>query len=150
MRFAVALRELSPVASAATRTYRARYRIGADAPPMELGMTATVWLTATTADRSPRLATLPASALHHRNGQPAVWVIDAGGGTPTLVPVQVARYGQDDVQVSGLAEGQLVAIAGVQKLVSTMEVVAVDGNDKPVTAQAAPSLAAARQSTLTR
>jgi hypothetical protein len=60
------------------------------------------------------------------------------------------RYGQDDVQVSGLAEGQLVAIAGVQKLIPTMHVVAVDGNDKPVSAHAAPSLAAARSSTLNR
>jgi RND family efflux transporter MFP subunit len=150
VRFAVTLRELSPVASAATRTYRARYRIGAGAPPTELGMTATVWLAATLPDQAPRLATLPASALHHRDGQSAVWVIDASGGVPTLVPVQVARYGQDDVQVNGLAEGQLVAIAGVQKLAPTMQVVAVDGNDKPVTAQAAPALAAVRSPALAR
>ena len=149
-RFAVTLRELAPVATAATRTYRARYRIGADAPPMELGMTATVWLAATAPDGAPRLATLPASALHHRDGQPAVWVIDASGGVPTLVPVQVVRYGQDDVQVSGLAEGQLVAIAGVQKLASTMQVVGVDGNDRPVAAQATPALAAAPSSPLAR
>ncbi|HVJ59249.1 MAG TPA: hypothetical protein VM528_01685, partial [Burkholderiaceae bacterium] len=92
----------------------------------------------------------PASALHHRDGQPAVWVIDARGGVPILVPVQVVRYGQDDVQVIGLAEGQLVAIAGVQKLASTMRVVGVDGNDRPVAAQATPALAAARSSPLAR
>ena len=137
-RFAVTLRELAPVAAAATRTYRARYRInggiGADAPPMELGMTATVWLAGSASDRAARVATLPASALHHRDGQPAVWVLEPGSGVPRLVPVEVVRYGQDDVQLNGLADGQLVAIAGVQKLTPTLPVLAVDTSDRPVTA----------------
>jgi len=149
-RFAVALRELSPIASAATRTYRARYRVGADAPPMELGMTATVWLGAGGDARRPAVATLPASALVHRDGRAAVWNVDANGGATTLVPVEVIAYGQDDVQVTGLATGQLVAVAGVQKLTPQMKVVAVDGDDKPVLAQAAPALAAAQPATLAR
>ena len=161
-RFKVALRELSPVASAATRTYRARYRIGSDAPPMELGMTATVWLeesaagSAVSADA--RVATLPASALHQRDGAAAVWTVAPGAGTPTLVPVQVIRYGEEQVQLTGLSEGQLVVTAGVQKLFPGMSVVAVNAEGRPLDGavaalpgEAAPhALAAAASSTATR
>jgi RND family efflux transporter MFP subunit len=134
-RFPVTLRELSPAATAATRTYRARYRIGPDAPPMELGMTATVWLGAVpTGSAAQRVATLPASALHHQSGQSAVWTVPAVGGTPTLVPVQVVRYGQDDVQVTGVRDGQLVVTAGVQKLSAGMSVVAVNADGNPISA----------------
>jgi RND family efflux transporter MFP subunit len=129
-RFAVTLRELSPVASAATRTYRARYRVGPDAPPMELGMTATVWLDNGAQDASMRVARLPASALHHRDGAPAVWVVPSAGGKPALTPVNIVRYGADDVQVSGVPDGQLVAVAGVQTLFPEMTVVAVDADGK--------------------
>jgi RND family efflux transporter MFP subunit len=137
-RFAVQLRELSPIATAATGTYRARYRLGPDAPAVALGMTATVWLDlAPAGPPSPPVATLPASALHHAGGQPAVWTVSAAGGTPTLVPVQVARYGQDEVQVTGVADGALVVTAGVQKLDVAMNVVAVDADGNRFTAAAA-------------
>ena len=130
-RFAVTLRELSPVAATATRTYRARYRVGSEAPPMELGMTATVWLQSGAVSGAPRVATLPAAALHHRDGHTAVWIVDAAQ-RPALVPVEVVRYGQDEVQVTGLAEGQLVATAGVQKLTPGMTVVAVNAEGQPL------------------
>jgi RND family efflux transporter MFP subunit len=161
-RFKVALRELSPVASAATRTYRARYRIGSDAPPMELGMTATVWLEASVAGSAAsadaRVATLPASALHQHDGAAAVWTVATGAGTPTLVPVQVIRYGEEQVQLTGLSEGQLVVTAGVQKLFPGMSVVAVNADGRPIDGavaalrgEAAPrTLAAAASSTPTR
>lgn len=149
-RFAVTLRELSPSASSATRTYRARYRVGPDAPPMELGMTATVWVGAGGDARRSSVATLPASALFHRDGHAAVWTVEGNGSAPTLVPVEVVGYGQDEVQVTGLAAGQLVAIAGVQKLSPQMKVVAVDSADRPVLAQAASAQAAAQPSTLAR
>jgi RND family efflux transporter MFP subunit len=148
--FAVSLRELSPVASATTRTYRAHYRIGAGAPPMELGMTATVWLEAKSGARTPaHVATLPAGALAQHDGAPAVWTVVPGNGSPTLVPVQVLRYDQDQVQVSGLSEGQLVVTAGVQKLYPGMNVLAVNAEGRPVPAavagsQAARTLAAVR------
>jgi RND family efflux transporter MFP subunit len=147
-RFAVSLRELSPVASAATRTYRARYQVGRDAPPMELGMTATVWIDSESGDAPARTARLPASALHHREGAPAVWVVPAAGGAPVLTPVQVVRYGADEVQVSGVRDGELVVVAGVQTLYPQMHVVAIDAdgrqiaprNTNVVTATAAPAI----------
>jgi multidrug efflux pump subunit AcrA (membrane-fusion protein) len=145
LRFPVTLRELSPVAAAATRTYRARYRIGAEAPPMELGMTATVWLQSA-AGAGARVATLPASALHQADGRAAVWTVAPGGTAPVLVPVQVLRYGEESVQVTGLADGQLVVTAGVQKLYPGMSVVAVNADGRPlerVAAQGLPRVLAA-------
>jgi RND family efflux transporter MFP subunit len=139
-RFPVRLRELSPVAAAATGTYRARYRLGPDAPALALGMTATVWLDLAPDGPTPQaVATLPASALHHAGGQPAVWTVNAAGGPPTLVPVQVARYGQDEVQVTGVPDGALVVTAGVQKLDVAMNVVAVDADGNRLAAAAALS-----------
>jgi RND family efflux transporter MFP subunit len=135
-RFVVTLRELSPIASSLTRTFRARYSIGVDAPPTELGMTATVWLGTEAAGDARPVATLPASALHHADGEPAVWIVAADQGTPILAPVQVVRYGQDEVQVSGLRDGQLVVTAGVQKLAAGMRVVAVNDDGQPVAAHA--------------
>ncbi len=140
VRFPVRLRELSPVASADTRTYRARYTIGADAPPMELGMTATVWLGAKSGGiAATRAATLPASALHHHDGAPAVWTVAPGGSAPTLVPVQVLRYEQELVTVAGLHDGQLVVTAGVQKLFPGMNVLAVNAEGRPLAAAVANS-----------
>lgn len=136
--FAVALRELAPEAWAATRTYRSRYRVGADAPAMELGMTATVWLgTAAAGATAERVATLPASALFHAAGHAALWTIPKGETRPRLVPVQVVRYGEDQVQVTGVKEGEYVVTAGVQKLAPGMNVIAVDADGQPMPASAA-------------
>ena len=76
-----------------------------------------------------------------------MWTVPPGGDTPTLVPVQVVRYGQDEVQVAGLRDGQRVVTAGVQKLSPGMSVVAVDADGNPIDAGvAASSLTAASPS----
>lgn len=142
-RFAVSLRELAPLASPVTRTYRARYRIdrvGADAPPMELGMTAIVFLAERDAAHTQPVASLPASSLHQRDGRPAVWAVGSDGRL-VLVPVQLVRFGQDEVQLAGLADGQLVVTAGTQKLAEGMAVSAVDAQGRTV-AHALPGDAA--------
>lgn len=145
-RFAVSLRELAPLASPVTRTYRARYRIGgiggigADAPPMELGMTAIVFLAERNAAHTQPVARLPASSLHQHDGRPAVWAVGSDGRL-VLVPVQLVRFGQDEVQLAGLADGQLVVTAGTQKLAEGMAVSAVDAQGRTV-AHAPPGDAA--------
>ncbi|MCA3217646.1 MAG: efflux RND transporter periplasmic adaptor subunit [Burkholderiales bacterium] len=132
-RFEVVLRELSPSAAPGTRTYRARYRLPAakDAELAQLGMTATVWLDSRgrPSERAP-VAVLPASALHHRDGQPAVWTVDRERGLATRVPVEVVRFGQDDIVVRGLSAGAWVATAGVHKLTEGMQVTAVDAEGR--------------------
>ena len=140
MHFGVSLRELSPAASNATRTYRARFRIDGNAPPMQLGMTASVWLKVENGKTS---TTLPASALHQRHGQPAVWLLDPVGSRVVLTPVEVIHYGQDEVQLAGLPGGALVVTAGTQKVDASLRVTAVDADGNPVnsTVQAAARLA---------
>jgi RND family efflux transporter MFP subunit len=112
-RYAAALRELSPSADPATRTYLARFSLPDADEAVSLGMTATVTVGSPAADR---VARLPLSALFNQGAGPAVWVIDVDG-RPALRPVSVATYEAREVLVaSGLREGDRVVTLGVQKL----------------------------------
>ncbi|MBV9633021.1 MAG: efflux RND transporter periplasmic adaptor subunit [Methylobacteriaceae bacterium] len=108
------LRELSPSADPATRTYAARFTILASDDEVRLGMTAT--LTLADADNE-RIARLPLSALFNQTKGPSVWVVDAASGALTLKPVTIAGYDARDVVISGgIEEGERVVTLGVQKL----------------------------------
>ncbi len=107
------VREISPVADAVTRTYRARIAISQPPAGMTLGMTAAVESTQTTPG-SPRYE-IPLSALYQSNGQPSVWLVT--NDSVTLRPVQTGNFGKNTVQViSGLQQGDTIVTAGVQKL----------------------------------
>jgi RND family efflux transporter MFP subunit len=112
-RYGAVLRELSPSADPATRTYLARFAVPEADAAVRLGMTATV----TVGDAAAaRVARLPLSALYNQGGGPSVWVVDVDG-RPVLRPVAVESYEARDVLVSrGLAEGDKVITLGVQKL----------------------------------
>jgi RND family efflux transporter MFP subunit len=111
--FAARLRELSPQADAATRTYAARFTIADPDDTVALGMTATVTLTR---DTEAKVARLPLAAVLNRGGGPAVFVVDATG-TLTLQPVTVASFTEDAALVtSGVSDGDAVVTLGVQKL----------------------------------
>ena len=105
------LRELSPVADPATRTYTAKISLPKAGPEVRLGMTATVQLAAP----APAAIRLPMTALvKHKEGT-AVWVVE--NGTVTLVPVQVASAtGNELLVAAGLNPGQSVVTAGVNQL----------------------------------
>ena len=107
------VRYVSPQADPATRTFTVRVALP-DAPPqMRLG--ATVSGKVTTSET--RIITLPGSALFEKDGKPAVWLVGADG-TVQLQPIAVARYQDNSVVVgSGLAQGEIVVTAGVQKLI---------------------------------
>ena len=107
------LRELSPIAAGATRTYRARVVLEGAPPTVQLGMTAS--LLAIREVPTP-VHPLPLAALDHQGGEPAVWVVK-GGGTLERRPVAVAAYTADDVLVrDGLRPGEQVVTAGVHQL----------------------------------
>jgi RND family efflux transporter MFP subunit len=112
-RYAATLRELSPSADSATRTFLARYALAGAGPEVQLGMTATV----TVADPAGgKVARLPLSALHNQGAGPALWVVDVDGRL-VLRPVTVASFGARDVLITGgVAEGDQVVALGVQKL----------------------------------
>jgi RND family efflux transporter MFP subunit len=117
------LRELSPLASAGLRTYRARFSIaGAGAMPvtdLALGMTAELSLR----ERSTSNATwLPAGAVWKQDGASSVWLVDAGTGKLLRQSVQIQRYTSEAVQVEGIKDGSLVVSAGVQKLDPSVKV----------------------------
>jgi RND family efflux transporter MFP subunit len=122
--FDVVLRELSPQAAAQTRTYRARL-YPAKARQLPLGATATL-VSLRAASGSAAAAPIPASAITQANGEPAVWLVRSTGaeraGTVALVRVAVHGYRNDEVLVSGLPTGELVVIAGVQKMAPGLRV----------------------------
>ena len=71
-------------------------------------------------------AIIPASAITQNKGQPAVWVVRPAGTEPAatvdLINVSVHAYRNDEVLVSGPPAGELVVIAGVQKMAPGLRV----------------------------
>lgn len=114
------LRELAPMADAATRTYQARITLTDPPPAAQLGMTATLIVSR---GNGALVASLPATALAKQGDQPAMWVLNGDGDGVALKPVQVAAYAGDRVIVaSGLADGERVVTAGVHKLDAAQKV----------------------------
>jgi RND family efflux transporter MFP subunit len=111
--FTARLRELSPQADAATRTYAARFTIDNPDDSVALGMTATVTLSHS-ADAS--VAKLPLAAILDRGTGPSVYVVDSSGALE-LRPVKVAAFTEDAALVSsGVSTGDRIVKLGVQKL----------------------------------
>lgn len=117
------LRELAPNADPTTRTFTARVSIVDADDAVRLGMTANVVLPG--AAREGLL--VPAPALGDRDGKPVVWTVDLAASTVTPVPVEVAQYREDGVLLrAGLAGGETIVVAGVQKLVPGQKVRVAD------------------------
>ena len=106
------IREVSPVADPATRTYPVRVAIPGAGSDVKLGMTARVQF----ASKSPTARMrVPLTALFHEKSSAAVWVVE--NGAVRLVPVLVGgTAGNDVVIASGISPGQTVVTAGVNKL----------------------------------
>ena len=122
-KFMAHLRELSPQADPATRTYAARFTIENPDDTVALGMTATVRLAR---PASERLAKLPLSAVLNRGGGPSVYLVDKSGALE-LRPVTVSAFTEDAALVSaGLADGDEVVTLGVQKLTPGAQVRTLD------------------------
>lgn len=106
------LRELSPEADRVTRTYQARFSL----PPgttLELGRTATVHLSAASAETSARI---PLSALINDGRSPHVYVLD-GDTRVKRRPVAVASvHATHALVTSGLQSGEKIVAMGVHRL----------------------------------
>lgn len=117
-RFAGRVREVSPAADAATRTYPVRVAVPGDTAGLALGMTAGVEFGAAGAAG----LELPLAAIFQQGQGHAVWIVDAGD-TLTLRPVTVAGYGDGGAVVTaGIAPGDRVVAAGVHKLTAGQKV----------------------------
>ena len=112
--YAAKLREISPQADPATRTYQARYSLMKPDAAIALGKTATVHLASRGAGER---AKLPLSAVFKDQGQPSVWLIDEAHGRLTKTSVEVSAWTETSAIISGgLAAGQKIVAAGVHKL----------------------------------
>lgn len=122
------VREISPAADPQSRTYRVKLTLDHPSPDVRLGMTANVAFDSVVG--AAKSFTLPATALFHDGNDPAVWVVHASAVAPTagtleLRRVQVARYGERTISVSGgLHDNDQVVLQGVHA-VSTGERVRV-------------------------
>ena len=107
------VREISPVADPATRTYTVKVTLKNPPTQLRFGMSIGGRLKG-----QPILAVaLPLAALFEKNGSPAVWVLDQQSNSLALRPITVARYQANTVLVgSGLAKGDIVVTAGVNTL----------------------------------
>ena len=83
------VREVSPQADPATRTFQVKVGIIDPPPAMELGSTVSGSIKLV----APPGVQIPASALTEANGRPAVWVVDRQSETVSLRTVDVSRYG---------------------------------------------------------
>jgi membrane fusion protein, multidrug efflux system len=112
-RYSGAVREISPLADPATRTYRAKITIHQPDENVRFGMTATVTLSGEVR----REIFLPLSALYHHEDKVAVWVVDPKSLTVDLADIEVSVFENDRIGVkSGLKAGDMVVLAGVHKL----------------------------------
>ncbi|WP_240342366.1 efflux RND transporter periplasmic adaptor subunit [Methylococcus sp. EFPC2] len=121
-RYRAKVREIAPAADPTTRTYRVQVALVEGQEQVRLGMTATVEVpVAGTAHRA-----IPLSAIFSPKTdpqQPRVWLVDATTETVRSVPVSVGRnVAGERIEVSGLATGQIVVTAGVQRLAEGQKV----------------------------
>ncbi|MCC6657559.1 MAG: efflux RND transporter periplasmic adaptor subunit [Rhodocyclaceae bacterium] len=108
------LRELSPSADPATRTFTARISVPQADESVRLGMSARVEAKVSHGDTALRL---PLSAFFTRNDQANVWVVDPATQTVALTKVETDGVAGNEMRVkAGLQPGQLVVIAGASLL----------------------------------
>jgi len=106
------IREVSPVADPATRTYTFKVTIPQELAEAKLGMTAVVSFASKSAQ--PQIKA-PLTALFHEKGATSVWLVE--NGVVKLVPVTVVgAAGNELVLGSGVKAGQTVVTAGVHML----------------------------------
>ncbi len=135
------IRELSPVADPATRTFTAKISM-VNPPPktsasVKMGMTANVQFALNTPGAFMKV---PLTALFQEKGVTSVWIVE--NGVVKLVPVQIGGVsGNDLLLTSGVSAGQTVVTAGVHSLkpgqrVTVLEALVKETNHEPyLTAQ---------------
>lgn len=111
--YPVKVREINPVADAATRTFLVKLTILAPDDNVRLGMTAGVMLNEALGD----VILIPSPAVITQDNQTIVWRLDAQNQVHRQV-VQVFSYREDGVLISnGLNAGDQIVVAGAQALV---------------------------------
>ena len=108
------IREISPIADAATRTYKVRITLMNPPETIKLGMTASAQIAGTGIKNQAALE-IPLSAVYQTDGSTGVWVVN--NEIVSLKSITVGEYGNAKIQVlSGLTPGDTIVTAGVHKL----------------------------------
>ncbi|MBQ4404883.1 MAG: efflux RND transporter periplasmic adaptor subunit [Selenomonadaceae bacterium] len=110
------VREISPMADSASRTFTVKVSLP-EISNVQLGMTANVSLRD---EISPNAIILPLSAIYQTGDAAQVWLVD--GGKVSLKKIEVTTFDDNNVRVRGLNSGDVVVVAGVQKLHDGQEV----------------------------
>src|SRR5262252_8248122 len=123
-RFSARLRELSPQADAATRTYAARFTIENPDDAVALGMTANVVLSR---PANTMIAKVPLAAILNRGTGPTVFRVDDRGMLERRT-VTVSSFNEVAALItSGIEDGDEIVTLGVQMLAAGQKVRAVMG-----------------------
>ena len=123
--YSATLRELSPTADPATRTYAARFALDEPDEAARFGMTASVVLYG----RDPEaVIRIPPTALHDEGRGPVVYVLS--GSAVVQTPVEVRRYESDAVLIGAdLQPGTRIVTLGVNRLENGQTVRLAPGTD---------------------
>jgi RND family efflux transporter MFP subunit len=118
------VREISPVADPATRTFQVKVTLKNPPEQMRFGGSVVGRVKASTK----AVVVLPGGALFDKGGKPAVWLVDPASSSVRLKPVVVLRYETDRVIIDGgLAKGDVVVTAGVNRLRENQKVRLAEG-----------------------
>ncbi len=121
------VREISPVADPATRTYQVKVTLTNPPAAMRFGSSVVGRLKTVTAP----VVVLPGTALYDKGGKPSVWVFDPATSQVKLKPVTVSRFETERVVLSdGVDKGDVVVTAGVNRLREGQAVRMIDGAAK--------------------
>ncbi|OAI01044.1 efflux transporter periplasmic adaptor subunit [Methylomonas methanica] len=125
------IREIASAADPVSRTYRVKASLLEGLDAAQLGMTAIVHIEANTASG----IAIPLSAVYTPQNQPdhpLVWLVDEQAATVKSVPVRLGEtLTGERVAVDGLAAGQLLVSAGVQRLAEGQGVRLPEGSGLP-------------------
>lgn len=107
------VREITPQADTATRTYRVKIALEHPPESFRLGSTTKVYPNKSSAER----IRLPATAILDKDDGSFVWIVHATSHQVDLIPVQISERGEHEVVVSsGIKPGERIVVAGVHSL----------------------------------
>ena len=127
-KFAGHVREISPAADPASRTYPARVTLDSGNAQIALGMTARVKINANgkNSAQKDRAYLIPLSAIFQQNDKTAVWIV-APDHSVSLRPVEVMAYRDDGALIAGgVAAGERIVSAGVHMLTAGDKIQIID------------------------